>query len=163
MDEVAVRATEPSDAARLAEIWLDTAAYYSGLDPGAFRVPTRAGVDAITVGAVAEGSLSLVAEIDGVVAGFLDAHVAPPVDDADAQFVRELVETRVIVDALAVERRFWRRGAGGALLRAAEEWGRERGATLVCLDTYLHSPVSVPFYERHMGYERRSVNLRKAL
>jgi hypothetical protein len=34
---------------------------------------------------------------------------------------------------------------------------------MVRLDTYVHSPVSVPFYERHMGYQRRSIHFAKEL
>jgi hypothetical protein len=30
-------------------------------------------------------------------------------------------------------------------------------------DTYLDSPLSIPFWERRMGYRRRSVNLVKPL
>ena len=164
MDEVVVRPTVPSDARRLADIWIDDAAYYAELDPGAFRVPARAEVERVPIGEqTADTQLSLVAEIDGTVAGFVDAHVVSPVEDAGAQLISELDATRVIVDALVVERKYWRRGAGTALLGAVEEWGRARGATIVCLDTYLHSPVSVPFYEQHMGYERRSVSFRKRL
>ncbi len=50
-----------------------------------------------------------------------------------------------------------------ALLTAAESWGRDCGASAVSLDTYAHSPVSVPFYERHMGYQRRSIAFAKEL
>ena len=35
-------------------------------------------------------------------------------------------------------------------------------ARVVSLDTYAHSPVSVPFYERHMSYQRRSIAFAKA-
>ena len=48
-------------------------------------------------------------------------------------------------------------------LTAAEEWGRVRGAEVVRLDTYADSPVSVPFYERHMGYRRRAIVFQKPL
>jgi Acetyltransferase (GNAT) family len=48
-------------------------------------------------------------------------------------------------------------------LTAAEEWGRDRGAEVVRLDTYADSPVSVPFYERHMGYRRRAIIFQKPL
>jgi hypothetical protein len=34
---------------------------------------------------------------------------------------------------------------------------------VVRLDTYADSPVSVPFYERHMGYSRRAVVFQKPL
>ena len=39
----------------------------------------------------------------------------------------------------------------------------ESFASMVRLDTYVHSPVSVPFYERHMGYQRRSIYFVKEL
>jgi len=62
-----------------------------------------------------------------------------------------------------VDHGIWHRGAGTALLKAAESWGRERGAEIVRLDTYAHSPVSVPFYEERMGYTRRSIVFHKWL
>jgi GNAT superfamily N-acetyltransferase len=62
-----------------------------------------------------------------------------------------------------VERGYWRRGVGTKLMRAAEEWGKDCGATLVCLDTWVDSPVSVPFYEEGLGYSRRQVGFRKRL
>jgi GNAT superfamily N-acetyltransferase len=52
---------------------------------------------------------------------------------------------------------------GTVLLEAAEAWGRTRGARVARLDTYAHSPVSVPFYEDHMGYRRRSIVFQKRL
>jgi hypothetical protein len=48
-------------------------------------------------------------------------------------------------------------------MQAAEEWGRRHGATLVFLNTYAASPVSVPFYEHGMGYTRQSLGFRKRL
>jgi len=39
----------------------------------------------------------------------------------------------------------------------------ERGAAVVTLDTNLRSPLSVPFYENRMGYQRRGVIFRKEL
>jgi GNAT superfamily N-acetyltransferase len=68
-----------------------------------------------------------------------------------------------LADALIVEHGIWHRGAGAALLKAAESRGRERGAEIVRLDTYAHSPVSVPFYEERMGYTRRSIVFQKWL
>lgn len=34
---------------------------------------------------------------------------------------------------------------------------------MISLDTYLHSPLSVPFYEQRMGYRRQSVAFQKDL
>jgi GNAT superfamily N-acetyltransferase len=70
---------------------------------------------------------------------------------------------RLVVDALVVQQEHWRHGAGGALLDAAETWGRSRGAHVARLDTYIGSPVSVPFYEDRMGYERRAIVFQKQL
>jgi hypothetical protein len=44
-----------------------------------------------------------------------------------------------------------------------EAWGQSQGATVSTLDTYIHSPVSVPFYANRMGYERRSTHFVKWL
>lgn len=67
------------------------------------------------------------------------------------------------VDALVVHRAVWRQGIGTALLAAAESWGGDRGASIVRLTTYAEGPVAVPFYERHVGYERRSILFQKPL
>jgi GNAT superfamily N-acetyltransferase len=77
--------------------------------------------------------------------------------------MREHGWTRLLVDAVVVDRALWRGGIGTALLEAAQAWGRSRGATVARLDTYVDGPVAVPFYERHMGYERRSVVFQKWL
>ena len=62
-----------------------------------------------------------------------------------------------------VTQQHWRHGAGAALLEAAASWGRARGVQIVQLDTYAHSPVSVPFYEQRMGYQRRAIDFEKVL
>ena len=49
------------------------------------------------------------------------------------------------------------------LVEAAEAWGRERGATVAETWTYRASPLSWPFWDSGMGYEERSVSLRKPL
>jgi GNAT superfamily N-acetyltransferase len=62
-----------------------------------------------------------------------------------------------------VEGSYRRRGVGAQLLRAAEAWGRDKGAVRAVLTTYHASPLSVPFYEQGMGYERRSIVFEKRL
>jgi hypothetical protein len=46
-------------------------------------------------------------------------------------------------------------------MEAVEEWARSRGAVIGLLDTYIESPLSVPFYEQGMGYSRRALRFRK--
>jgi GNAT superfamily N-acetyltransferase len=160
-----VRLAADGDGAGIAAAWISAGAYHAELDPEHFRSPSPDGL--------AEGwdrelgrsadVLDLVAELDGHVIGWLHAHLDRPVPNAAAQFVRELAETRLAVDALIVDRASWRHGAGRALLLAAEDWGRASGAQLARLDTYARSPVSVPFYEDGMGYERRSIVFQKRL
>lgn len=95
--------------------------------------------------------------------GSLTAHLELPEPDAAAQLTRDQGRTRLMVDALMVMQENWRHGVGAALLESAESWGRSRGAEVVRLDTYAHSKVSVPFYERRMGYRRRAIVFEKPL
>jgi len=156
----------------VAAAWLSAASYYADLDPVHFQVPAAAGLAEGWDEALGEASddsranlLRLVAEAeaDGQVIGWLSAHIERPHPNAAAQLTREPGWTRLVVDALIVGREHWRRGAGKALLESAEAWGREQGAKVVRLDTYAGSPVSVPFYEERMGYQRRSITFQKTL
>jgi GNAT superfamily N-acetyltransferase len=77
--------------------------------------------------------------------------------------MRILGQTRLYVNELGVAEAYRRRGVATRLLTSAERWGREHGATLVYLDTYAYSPLSVPFYEHRMGYRRASITFEKRL
>jgi GNAT superfamily N-acetyltransferase len=160
-----IREPRVGDGAAMARIWLDTGAYYAGLDPEHFRVPSADGLAGSFERAIAARTREFwrVAILDGVFAGWVSAHTEPPAAEAAAQFVRELAWTRLAVDALVVDQRMWHRGIGTALLAAAEAWGRSQGAVVARLDTYADGPVAVPFYERHMGYQRRSIVFQKRL
>jgi len=168
---VQIRPPRPGDGEGMARVWLSAGAYYASLDPALFQVPSTDGLaesfeaDIADIAPTSESSdmLRLVAEQDGQVAGWLTARLAQPAASAAHQLVRELGWIRLMVDALVVDQAHWRHGTGTALLEAAESWGRDRGASMVRLDTYVHSPVSVPFYERHMGYQRRSIHFAKEL
>jgi GNAT superfamily N-acetyltransferase len=166
-DEIVVRGAQPSDGRYLAGIWLDVAKYYAQLDPDAFQVPNEPGLaewfeDDLKEDLPANWR-TLVADVRGDPAGWVIGHVEPPHPAADRNFVRLIRETRLIVEALVVAPHLWRHGIGSRLMSEVEAWGRSRGATLSTLDTYVHSPVSVPFYEKRMGYERRSIHFVKHL
>jgi GNAT superfamily N-acetyltransferase len=163
---VTVRPARPGDGAAIAQVWLSTAAYYAALDPAHFQVPRAEGLAQgweDELGHDNGDSLRLVAEAGGSVIGWLSARIELPEQGAATQLTREHGWTRLAVDALLVDRDRWRHGAGTALLEAAEAWGRDRGAQVARLDTYAHSPVSVPFYEDRMGYQRRSIIFQKQL
>ena len=61
-------------------------------------------------------------------------------------------DTFAQIDGLVVEASARRRGAGRALVRAAEEWARGRGYSVLRLNSNVQRTEARPFYER-MGYE----------
>jgi GNAT superfamily N-acetyltransferase len=162
-----LRPARAGDGEALARIWLDMTRYHADLAPELFQVPEPEGLSAWfeewLPTANRDDRLYLVAEIEGTVVGSVLATVVRPAPDAGRQLLRELGLVRLIVDLLVVERPFWRRGVGTALMTAAEKWGRCRGAVVALLDTWIDSPVSVSFYERRMGYRRRALRMRKPL
>jgi ribosomal protein S18 acetylase RimI-like enzyme len=163
---VLVRAARPEDAEQLARLWVEVGRELTELDRQRFRVPDRDGVVEFTEADLARSSatdvLSVVAEIDGRIAGSVEASLLAPVASARHQVMSELGETRVFVNYLGVDPEFRRRGVGTRLMAAVEQWGREHGATSIALDTYVNSPLSVPFYEA-LGYEPGSIRFEKRL
>jgi len=152
----------------MAAAWRDAGRFYVAVSADDFRVPDEeglvgwleCGVEAMT----ADPDLALlVAEREGTVVGWVAARVITPVSDARWQLQRELAVTRLIVDAVAVAEPHRGAGTGIDLVRAAEDWGRERGATVAVADGNWASGMVQRFYEGRLGYRRRSVSLRKAL
>jgi GNAT superfamily N-acetyltransferase len=163
--EIRLRPGTPDDAEALARLSLESSAYYARIAPEYFA-PGQA--DGFAEWIAAEwsegpGSLALVAEIDGNVAGYLEATVQEPEEWGRFFGSRDLRDRRLFISALLTAEAYWRRGVGTRLVEAAEQWGRERGAVVAVLDTFYDSPVSVPFWERRMGYKRRAIIFRKPL
>jgi len=161
-----VRKARLGDGEALARIHRDMAAYYTNLAPHHFQMPTLDGLahelDA-ELGNPDNSTLNLVAELDGEVVGALAARILAPEEGAERQIAPDLGETRLRIDYLATAEAHRRHGVGTRLVPAAEAWGRDSGATIAETWTYHDSPLSVPFWERRMGYEERSVNLRRRL
>jgi GNAT superfamily N-acetyltransferase len=108
-------------------------------------------------------SFALVAEVDGQVAGYIEASIQEPEDTARFNGNRDSRERRLFINSVVTAEQYKRRGVATCLVEAAERWAREQGVTLSLCDTFLGSPQSLPFWENRMGYERRSVRLRKRL
>jgi GNAT superfamily N-acetyltransferase len=163
---VTIRAARPGDGGGMARAWASAADYYADLDPEHFQRPQAPGLAESFEDSIARAGndvLLLVAELDGHVVGWLSARIQLPDADSAAQLMREPGWIRLAIDVLIVDTPAWRHGAGTALMTAAESWGRDRGARAARLGTYAHSPVSVPFYENRMGYERRAIIFQKNL
>ena len=161
-----IRDVRPGDGEGCARVWLEAGRHYAELVPEVIQVPEADGLAGWFEEAIAEEREHLwrVADEPGAgVVGIVEAAVVPPAPDARRQLQRDLGRTRLVVNLLAVAEGYRRRGVGTALMEAAEEWGRSRGARVVVTDTNLSSPLSVPFYENRMGFTRQAVILRKAL
>jgi GNAT superfamily N-acetyltransferase len=168
MSELVIRDIRPGDGGGCARAWLDAGRYYAALVPEVIQEPDADGLVEWFEQAIGEerdgDALWRVAEDPqhGVV-GMIEAAIVGPAPDANRQLQRDLSRTRLIVNLLAVAEGYRRRGVGMALMEAAEEWGRSKGAVVVVTDTNLSSPLSVPFYEERMGYRRQAVLLRKVI
>lgn len=103
------------------------------------------------------------ADHGGEVIGFIQAEIWRPADDADRQLMREVAEPILKVNSLMVLEDERGAGVGTALMKAAEAWGRERGATRAIVIASLRSPAVVGFYENRMRYDRKTVGFRKEL
>ena len=163
-----IRDVRPGDGDGCARAWTDAGRYYAALVPEVIRVPEEDGLAEWFEAAVGAGrtadELWRVADVPPHgVAGVVEAAIARPAPDAHRQLQRDLSRTRLVVNLLVVAEDYRRRGVGTALMEAAEEWGRSRGAVVAVTDTNLSSPLSVPFYEQRMGFQRQAIVLRKPL
>jgi GNAT superfamily N-acetyltransferase len=164
--KIRLRKVRDTDADDLATAWRDQSEVYAELDPEAFAVPAEHGlgdwlVDSLQSSADPDRRLVLVADIDGGAVGFLVAAVVPAHGSADRQAQRDLARPRVQIEALAVRRDHWRRGVGSRLLRAAEDWARNRGAAGIGAQAHIRGPAQ-QFLAAH-GYAPRAVVLAKRL
>jgi aminoglycoside 6'-N-acetyltransferase I len=105
-----------------------------------------------------ESQLILVAQVDtGELVGFLEASIRPFVEDCHTDSVGYL-------EGWYVEPRFRRMGIGRQLVKAAENWARQRGCMEMASDAELGNDVSLTAHIG-LGYEETSrlVHLRKDL
>ena len=100
----------------------------------------------------------LVAELDGVIAGFVEVSLRSTVDGCD--------ETRPagFIEGWFVEERFRRCGVGRALIEAAETWSRAQGAVEIGSDALIENRASIEAHKR-LGFEvvDECVNFKKTL
>jgi ribosomal protein S18 acetylase RimI-like enzyme len=167
MSAFVIRAARGEDAPGIARIGQENGRYYARLAPELYRVPDEDAAIALIAGddewRSLPTSLSLVAEADGEIAGFLEATLQEPMESASAQGQRDLGKTRLFISYVGTTDRYKRQGVATKLVEAAEAWGRAHGAEVAICDTWIDSPLSVPFWEERMGYARRAIIYRKAL
>jgi GNAT superfamily N-acetyltransferase len=164
---VVVRDADERDAAGIASLSRENGAYYAAIAPERFRIPDEEGFAEFIRDdrewRERTDTIGLVAEVDGEVAGYLEASMQRPLESARWQSQRDLGESRLHINFVGTADAFKRQGVATRLVEAAEAWGRSQGASVSICDTFIDSDLSVPFWERRMGYERQSIIFRKRL
>ena len=162
-----IRAADVRDALSLAYAWKEFGRYYAELDAAEFRVPHVEGLpewfESMLRADEGEDASWLVADHGGEVIGFIQAEIWRPAEDADRQLMREVAEPILKVNSLMVLEDERGAGVGTALMKAAEAWGKERGATRAIVIASLSSPAVVGYYEKRMKYDRKTVGFSKEL
>jgi GNAT superfamily N-acetyltransferase len=142
-------------------MYLESAEYHAGFDPERYSAPafetTLARYREGRQHAAADGQgITVVAEVDGEIVGFVDAGLEQSLD----LMHREI--TYCHVAELAVSDRHQNRGIGSLLLQAAEDWGRRMGAEFASLEFHNENKGAGLFYQK-MGYNPASVTAIKRL
>ena len=165
-NEIQIHLPRTGDGAGLVQSWLDAGIYYNQLAPGLFQISEEEGLASWFEDGHLHGhsdELYLVAVCSGQAVGFIEAAIESPIATPARQFVRNLGCYRLNIHVLVVQHAYWRHGIWKKLLAAAEDWGRSQGASMAILNTFIESPVSIPFFEELMGYQRRSIYFQKIL
>lgn len=165
---MSIRASRPGDGADCAGLWREIGGLFAAINPQTFQIPAAEGLEEWfeEINAIYrndQDKVLLVAEVDGVLVGTVAASLHEPLDTADRQVQTDLARRRLHVDSLAVTGTHRRGGVGSALMRAVERWGRSQGAQVIILETETNNPMSVPFYERRMGFSAQATIFRKEI
>ena len=162
-----LRERRDGDADAIARLTVELGLYYSRLAPELFAPVDEEGLAEWSAHDAEwhaqPTTLALVAEVDGEVAGYLEAAIQEPEDAAGLNTNRDLRTRHLYINYLATAEAHKRQGVATRLVESAEDWARREGVTLALTDTYIDSPQSVPFWEQRMGYKRRAIRLRKRL
>jgi ribosomal protein S18 acetylase RimI-like enzyme len=104
-----------------------------------------------------ESTAVFVAEMDGDVVGFVHA-IARDTPDIPVLVPRRFV----IIDSIVVKSEYKKRGIGRMLMKAMEEWTKEKGASSIELNVYEFNEEAITFY-KSLGYKTFSQRLSKGL
>jgi len=158
---IGIRPAVPDDADGIARTFLESAEHHARLDRERYLVPSS---ELITVRyrngwqhPPDEETITLVAELDGEVVGFVDARLQCSPDAMH----RDL--TYCHVAEIAVSSRHQGQGIGAQLLSAAEDWGRAKGAEFASLEYLAVNTRASTFYQQRMGYRVASITAIKRL
>jgi ribosomal protein S18 acetylase RimI-like enzyme len=160
---ISIRPAAPADADGIAQAFVESAEYHVHLDYERYAVPA---VETISARyregrhhppCAAGEAITLIAELDGEIVGFVDVQLEQSPD----WMHRKMVYCHIA--EIAVRGAHRNQGIGGRLLRAAEDWGRQHGAEFASLEYHAANVRAIVFYEQRMGYRAASVTAIKRL
>ena len=156
-----IRLTRTEDIPGIVNLYAEATKLMHRLSPAGFGERLREPIDvkkeqeSFSQALADEGTVILVAEKDGEIAGFVMGVVEYHVDDlVDAPYLT--------VQYICVDERFRRTGMGKALMQEVERWAVSKGITnldLMVLDT--NTPAQSLF--RKMGYVPLDIRMGKKL
>jgi ribosomal protein S18 acetylase RimI-like enzyme len=154
---IAIRPAVSEDADGIARAFLESAASHASMDPERYAVPAIETISARYREGRQHppdedgGCMTLVAELDGEIVGFIDARLERSPDPMH----REMSYCHIA--EIAVSSRCRNQGIGALLLQAAEDWGRRQGATFASLEYHTANTRAASFYQDRMGYRPAAV------
>jgi ribosomal protein S18 acetylase RimI-like enzyme len=142
----------------LVELDRSSGVHHAALDPGNYRLPDREAMAAFLRRRLADPDREVfVAVVGGVVVGMVDVTM---IEDPDPGSIVRPVRTADL--GISVLDGWQRQGIGRALMAAAEQSARRRGAGQVVLDMLAANADALRFYHS-LGYEIHGLLLRRAL
>jgi ribosomal protein S18 acetylase RimI-like enzyme len=121
-------------------------------DPAGVAAAARGWVESSLASAHEDGHAVLVAVLNGRVAGFVSL----------AAWRHFTGEVEAYVGELVTDEAHEGRGAGRALMAAAEQWAAGRGLSRITLDTGTRNHRARRFYER-LGFDQEQIRFSKAV
>ena len=152
-----IRPAASEEVDRIVDIWFDSAEHHAALEPGRYHVPARESiVERYRSGSQYPAEISeritLVAETETGVVGFVDAWIDTPFDP-----MHQPMRYCFVAD-LAVAQSQRGSGIGEQLMQAVEEWAKTHAARFVVLEANVHNPRAIAFYQR-VGYQPATTTL----
>ncbi len=152
-DDFAIRPTRPQDYPALLDLSPRLAIGVAPWrDPAKVAAAVRGWIESSLASAGEQGHAVLVALLGGQVAGMVSL----------AEREHFTGELDAYVGELVVDRAIEGRGAGRALMAAAEQWAAARGLPRITLETGARNHRARHFYE-DAGYQEEEVRLTKAV
>ena len=158
-----IRPAVSEDAGGIAVALVESAEHHARLDAERYRVPAAETMPAHHQywgphsPEARPARVTLVAEQDGEIVGFIDAALQQSPDRMHRPM------TYCHVAEIAVRAQYQRQGIGRQLVEAVEDWGRRHGAAFASLEYHSANTRAGAFYERKMGYRAAAITAIKKL